>query len=177
METFSAVLLVVLVGVLVSIVVHSLRVGISPMPSSRAAIDAVLRLVPSDTNGVVYELGAGWGGLAVALARQVPNARVVAYESSPVPFAVMWLRHHLLRRTVNLELRFGDFGSCSLRDASVVVCYLWPGAMTQLDERFRAELSVGTLIVSNTFALRGWQPQTEVVLDDVYRTRIYRYVR
>jgi precorrin-6B methylase 2 len=175
-ETFAALVLVGAIAALVSIVVQSLRLGISPMPSSRKAREAVLRLVPLDTTGLVFELGAGWGGLAVALARQVPGARVIACEGSPVPFAVMWLRARLLR-VPNLELRFGDFATCSLHEASVVVCYLWPGAMKQLEQRFLTELRVGARIVSNTFALRGWHPETTMVLDDVYRTHIYLYLR
>jgi len=32
------------------------------------------------------------------------------------------------------------------------------------------------VIISNTFRLPGWQPDEVVELDDLYRTRVYRYV-
>lgn len=176
MEWLAASVLGLVVLALGSIVFHSLKVGISPMPSSAAAVKAVCALVPPETSGEIVELGAGWGTLAFALARHAPRAQVVACESSPVPFAVLWLRHQLLRRE-NLRLRFGNFESYSLTRAAVVICYLWPGAMAALSQRFRSELSPGAHIVSNTFGLRGWQSETEVQLHDLYRTRIYRYVR
>ncbi len=176
MQWLAPALLAALVFALASIVVHSLRVGISPMPSSARAIDAMLSLIPPQTTGQILELGAGWGALAVRLSRHAPAAKVVAWESSWVPFAVLWLRARVLR-VANLELRFGDFAAQPLKDATVVVCYLWPGAMASLSERFRAELPVGASIVSNTFGLRGWAAATEVQLGDLYRTRVYRYVR
>lgn len=176
MEWLGAAVLTVLVVCLGSLVVHSLKVGIAPMPSSRRAVAAVLQLVPPETEGLVLELGAGWGGLALALAAHAPAARVVAWESSWVPFVVMWARQRVLRRP-NLELRLGDFKRQPLAEAGCVVCYLWPGAMTQLAERFRNELSVGAKIVTNTFALRGWVAERELQLRDLYRTRVYRYVR
>lgn len=176
MEWLGAAVLAALVLALVSIVVHSLRVGISPMPSSARAIDAMLSLIPPQTTGQILELGAGWGSVAVRLARHAPSAQVVAWESSWVPFAVAWLRVRMLRRG-NLELHFGDFAAAPLTSATVVVCYLWPGAMSALSERFERELPVGASIVSNTFGLRGWAAQNEVELGDLYRTRVYRYVR
>lgn len=177
MEWLTAGALVAVVGALASIVVHSLRVGISPMPSSRRAVDAMLELVPAQTTGEVLELGAGWGTVAFAVARHAPGATVVACESSPVPFATMWVRQKVTRGPANLSLRFGDFSKVPLAKAKVVVCYLWPESMTVLAGRFEAELPVGAIIVSNTFGLRGWVAEREVTLGDVYRSRVYRYVR
>ncbi len=177
MEWLGGAALVVVIGALASIVVHTLRVGIAPMPSSSRAVEAVLQLVPSQTTGEVLELGAGFGTLVFALARHAPGATVVACESSPLPFAVMWVRQKLSRGAANVRLHFGDFATVPLGEAKVVVCYLWPGAMTLLGARFEAELTPGALIVSNTFGLRGWAAEREITLSDVYRTRVYRYVR
>jgi len=165
-----------LVATMLLIVVQTQRLGISPMPSSGRAKKAMLALVSPELDGLVLELGAGWGGLALALAAHAPRARVVAWEASWVPFAVMWVRQWVVHRP-NLELRCGDFERQPLTEARCVVCYLWPGAMTRLSERFRDELCVGAHIISNTFALRGWVAESQVQLDDLYRARVYRYVR
>lgn len=172
--------LAVVVLATASIVLHTLRVGISPMPSSPAARAAVLELVASHLAGraapVIAELGAGWGTLALALARQHPQARVVAYESSPVPW--LWCR---LRRALcgaaNLELRRRDFFAAPLGEVDVVVCYLFTGAMERLAPKLRAELRDGAAVVSNTFGLRGWTAEATRTLHDVYRTPVYRYVQ
>ncbi len=167
--------LALVVAALASIVVHSLRVGISPMPTSPKVKRVLLELVPLDVRGEVHELGAGWGTLAFALADRCPRAHVVAWESSPVPWAFLKLRQALAPRR-NLELRRADFFGASLAAASLVVCYLWTGAMERLGPRLAKELAPGAVVLSHTFALRGWRPVETRTAPDLYRTPVYKYV-
>ncbi len=155
-----------------AIVWQTLTVGISPLPSSARARDAMLALLPPTLEGPVHELGAGWGTVAVPLARRLPNATVIAWERSVVPFAVLWLRARGLR---NLEVRRADFFGADFSRASAVVCYLFTGAMERLSRRLRTDLPPGAVVVTHTFALRGWQPELTQRLDDLYRTPVYRY--
>jgi hypothetical protein len=168
---------IVLGGVSLSaalVIWFTLRMGISPMPSSGRAQRAVLDLIGDNLEGIVYELGSGWGGLAVSIARRHPKARVLAIEASPVP----WLYSaavSLALRLPNLRFLRADFFSCSLADASVVVCYLYPGGMERLATKLEIELAPGTVVVSNTFRVPGWEPERYVELEDMHRTRIYLY--
>lgn len=178
MSTAGALLFLLLVSVLVagmlSIVFHTLRTGISPMPTSPRVRRHLLSLLPAETEGTVLELGSGWGTLAFALADHCPRARVVAYELSPLPYAFSRLRQRLAPRR-NLQLVRADFFGASFSEASTVVCYLFPGAMTRLAPRLSTELAPGTRILSHTFALRGWKPLRTLVVDDLYRTPLYLY--
>jgi hypothetical protein len=167
--------LLLLLGVMLSIVFHTLRTGISPMPSAPRVRRQLLSLVPEDLTGPVLELGAGWGSLAFALADHCPRAQVVAYELSPLPYAFCRLRQRLAPRP-NLRLVRADFFHASFAGASAVVCYLFPGAMSRLGPKLSAELAPGALVLSHTFALRGWAPTRTLVTADLYRTRVYLYV-
>lgn len=174
-DAVGALVLAVTVAALASIVWGTLRLGISPMPTSPAVRKAVLTLVPQDVRGEVHELGAGWGGLALALADACPRAQVVAWEAAFVPW--LWCRLRLaLRPRGNVVLRRADFFAADLSRARVVVCYLWTGAMTRLGPKLQAELPEGAVVVSHTFALRGWQAEATTHVDDWYRTPVYRYV-
>lgn len=159
-----------------SIVWSTLRLGISPMPTSPRVLKTVLSVIPSSLSGEVTELGAGWGTLAWAVASTFPQCRVTAWEASPVPFAFCWVRSKVQRRA-NLMLRFGDFRDAQLASSQLVLAYLWTGAMTQLGPRFDAELQMGTIVVTHTFAWRGREAEVTVNADDVYRTPVYRYRR
>ena len=167
-------LLAVLIAVMGSILVTTLRTGVPPMPSNGYVAAAMLALVPSNTRGVIYELGAGWGVFALKLARRCPDARVIAYELSPLPFivakALQWIsgRH-------NLEVRFGDFMGRPLGDGAVVTCYLMIGAMVRLGPKLRAELPAGALIVSNAFTLPDWPPERVVTVAAYQNTPVYLY--
>ena len=120
------------------------------------------------------ELGAGWGTLAWAVATTHPRAQVIAWERSPFPFLFCWLRLFFQPRP-NLTVRFADFHEADLSKATLVLAYLWTGAMTKLGPKFEAELAPGAWVISHTFAWRGKEPETTRVTADLYRTPVYRY--
>ena len=75
----------------------------------------------------------------------------------------------------NLRLTCKNFHDADLSDAALVVCYLPGPAMEKLRPKLEAELPRGALILSNTFALRGWQAVDTRTAPDMYRSRIYLY--
>lgn len=160
---------------LASIVWSTLRLGISPMPTSRAVLATLLPMIPVELEGDVHELGAGWGTLAIAIAQRCPKARVIAHEASPLPFLFCKLRQLVTPRP-NLTLRFGDFHEADLRGAKVVVAYLWTGGMQRLATKFDAELPPGATVISHTFAWRGRTANETRTATDLYRTHVYRYI-
>ena len=162
-------------AVMLSVVWGTLRAGISPMPSSRKAREAMLELLPERVEGPIVELGSGWGGLARCLASRHPQAPVRGYELSVLPwlFSVLWQRGSAFK---NLSFHRADFRDLDFSDAKVLVCYLHPEGMKRLAETLGGRLPSGVVLISNTFALPGWEPQKVLVLDDLYSTRIYSYV-
>ncbi len=157
-----------------SIVWTTLRVGISPMPSSAKATRAILDLIPGNAGEQIAELGSGWGRLALAVTSHRPEAHVMAYELSLLPWVWSIGVARLMGRQ-RIEFVRRDFFDADLGDTDVVLCYLFPGAMERLAKRL-PHLKAGSVIISNTFRLPGWQPDEVVELDDLYRTRVYRYV-
>lgn len=148
--------------------------GASPLPSSSATREAMLSVLPDSIDGPIYELGSGWGGLAVALARRYPDQPVNAFEVSVLPWAFAKLRR-LLGGPSNLEFRYGDFHRADLTDAALVSCYLTPPVMAKLKPKLEAELKAGALVLCNTFAIRGWQPAATAVARDRHRNEVFLY--
>jgi hypothetical protein len=160
-----------------SIVIYSFLLGITPMPSSKKAKKMILQLFPKNIKeGVIYELGSGWGGLALLLAKHYPHAKVIAFELSPIPYFYSRIVQFLLRRT-NLTFQRKNFYGHTFSDAAAVVCYLYPGAMKRLGPKLKNELPGKSTILSNTFALAGWEGGSLFFTDDWSATRIYRYER
>ena len=156
-----------------SVVWTTLRVGISPMPSSRRAVSAMINLIPNDIPGPVLDLGSGLGSLTRAVARHRQELVVTGYELSPLP--LLWARLiSRLGHSTSTYLR-RDFFVEDLTSARIVLCYLYPGAMSRISETPEM-FSPGTVLISNTFRVPGWTPDEVVELDDLYRTRVYRYI-
>lgn len=167
-------LMVPLIAILVSLVAWSLKNGISPMPTSAKAKSCMLSLVPSEPQTKIYELGSGWGTLLVPLVRKYPHSQIIGFETSPLPF---WFSSLVLKINgcFNVKVQRKDFFSVDLSDASLVVCYLYPGAMEKLKVKFEEELQPGAYVISNTFAVPGWTAEKIMDAGDIYHTAIYLY--
>ena len=172
---FSFVLLIVVIYAAVTIIFYTLRNGISPMPTggrvNRVVLDVLHEINPT---GRVVELGSGWGTLALRIGKRLPQCSVVGYENSPVPYVVSKLLR-VVMSVPSVVFTRADFYAVSLSDFDVAVCYLYPGAMEKLREKFVSELRPGTLVMSHTFAVPGWEPERVVEVSDLYRTKVYVY--
>lgn len=168
------VFLAIALGVLVSIVIWTVRNGISPMPTSPIATRCLLEALPEGIEGTIIEVGSGWGTLLFSLAEKLPKCKVVGYENSPIPYFFSKLRHFVFPWK-NIEIHRADFFQESLNDANLVVCYLYPGAMAKLKRKFEKELKPSAWVISNTFAVPGWEPHRTVLVNDLFNTKIYIY--
>ncbi len=161
---------------LLSIVYASWRNGISPMPAAaplrRAAAEEVARLGGA---GRLAEAGAGWGTLALALARRNPGWTVVGIENSPVPWLVSKLLGAISGVRERVAFRRGDVYEFPYGEVDLVVCYLYPEAMRRLEAVFRRTLKPGARVVSVCFAMPGLRPERVVICKDVYATKMYVY--
>jgi len=162
--------------------IWTIRTGSPPTPTSPAARRAMLAILPrhlprvftEDKPGAIYELGAGWGGMALALARQYPDDSVAGVELAPVPWLVAKCRS-MMPGHGNLEIRYGDFHASDLSDAGLVVCYLSADGLARLKPKLEDELPKGALVLSNTFAMPGWRRTDETAAGDIYHSPVYLY--
>lgn len=163
-----------LVGILAWIVWYSWWFGITPTPTSAKVTNKLLQVLPKEIEGQIAELGSGWGTLAIALARHFSDCQVKAYEISPIPYFVSKLISKAFSCS-NLDISRKDFFDIQLNQFSLVVCYLYPGAMERLKIKFEQELSPQAYVLSHTFAVPGWTPILLIHVDDLYQTPIYLY--
>ena len=167
-------ILISVLGAIVVSLLYSVITGISPVSSTFQSRKEIIKSIPLDQEGFIYELGAGWGALAFPLARRCPKAIVVAYELSPVPWFFLKLRA-LVMGPSNLRVVRRDFLKEDLSGASLVVCYLYPGAMEKLSTKLVLELKPNAQVISNTFEIPSWTPYVIHSLEDVMCPKIFHY--
>jgi len=163
-----------LVFITLSIIYSTVKLGISPMPSSQKAYQAMLQLVGETGTGTIIDLGSGWGSFVIQIAKRYPQRQVIGYELSLLP----WLTSTLLKRVFslkNLTLHRQDFYREDLSPASVIVCYLFPQAMNKIKHKLWLEQPKIDFLISNNFALPSYQPEKVITLDDFYKSPVYLY--
>lgn len=141
-----------------SVLWFTLRTQVPPVPSSRqeiADVVALLQAAQLPEAPVIYELGCGFGDLALALARAFPQAKVVGLEVSPVP---AWIARLRSLRMPGLTIYRKDYTQTSLNDADVVTAYLMIGAAARLAPVLDQQLRPDTKVVASMFWFRDRQP-------------------
>ena len=157
-----------------SIIWSTVIVGISPMPSSKKARQAMMYLVETSEVGPIVDLGSGWGSLVTRLAVRYPDRQIIGYELSIVPWFTTVLISKLLGLK-NLKVYRQNFLNADLSAVSVIVCYLFPAGMAALDAKLADQPTTVQYLISNNFALPSLKPEKTIRLDDFYQSPIYRY--
>ncbi|WP_062270106.1 hypothetical protein [Endozoicomonas arenosclerae] len=172
-ETILSVITLV-VGFLItaSIVFWSVRLGITPTPSTSKIKQSLEALLPDKVDGTIFEAGSGFGGLLILLSSKYPEKTIVGIERSPIPFWISKIRClHLKNVSIYLE----DFHKSEWKNAGLIVCYVYPGGMEKLSEAFKKYLRDECIVLSHTFRLPGWQPECILKANDLYKSPIYLY--
>ena len=161
-----------------SLVYYTIKLGISPIPTSIVVRKHLLALVHKQYANFsvlkIAELGSGWGSLAIPIAKQFPAITVYAFEASFVPYWFARLRL-LVSPQKNLVLMHKDFYNVPLTDFDMFVCYLYPNAMNKLRSKFEQELTKPAIIITHTFAIHGWTAVETKKVNDLHQTTIYAY--
>ena len=160
----------------VSIVWSTLISGISPMPSSKKAQLAMLQLIDETgtETGPIFELGSGWGNLLIPLAKKYAQRNIIGYELSIVPLLTTMILKKLLGLK-NIQVYRKNFLHADLSSASVILCYLYPKGMIDLDRKISTPSSRLYYLISNNFSLPSHQPIKKIELNDLYKSPVYLY--
>jgi SAM-dependent methyltransferase len=145
-------------------------------PSSAAAIAAMIELAQPGPSDTVYDLGCGDGRVVIEAVER-SGARGVGVDLDP----------KLIRRATENAARAGvservtfrteDLFATDLREATVVMLFLWPEINLRLLPKLLRELPPGARIVSNWHDMGGFKPVRVVTLANTPKPhRVYLWV-
>lgn len=117
----------------------------------------MLELAGTRAGDLVADLGSGDGRIVITAARNF-GARGLGIELDAG--LVDTSRKNAVAAGVadRVSIVQGDVLSADFSQATVVMVYLLPNLMSQLQPRFVSELKPGTRIVSHSFRITGWRP-------------------
>ena len=149
----------------------SLKNGVPPIPTSSEVRKVLISFLPDLKEGVVVELGSGWGNLIFPLSKKYNNCQIIGYENSLIPYVFSFLINY----ASNLKIVRKNFFETSLQGVDLVVCYLVSKKLEKLKVKFEEELKPGAKIISHTFSIPGWIPNSIIEVGDHRYSKIYLY--
>jgi SAM-dependent methyltransferase len=150
------------------------------VPTTEAAVDAMLKLAEVKKSDVVYDLGCGDGRIVIAAAKNM-GARGVGIDINPVRIAEA--KENARKAGMEKLVRFeeNDLFEADIHEASVVTLFLLPQVNLKLRPKLLQDLKPGTRIVSNTFDMGDWKAAKEITVpesneDDYLSHRLFLWI-
>jgi SAM-dependent methyltransferase len=133
------------------------------VPSPQEVVDKMIEVGGVKKGDTVYDLGSGDGRIVIAAAKK--GARAVGFEIDPA--LVKEARDNIRKAGVQelAEIRNEDILTVDLSPASVVTMYLLPDVNLKLKPNLLSQLKPGSRIVSHSFDMGEWKPDTTERVD------------
>jgi hypothetical protein len=123
------------------------------------------RWVPKQVVGIIcrrnlrtanfVDLGSGWGGFVLKIARVLPGMRVCGVDDDSL--RVFWARFRAAFYK-NLSFKKENIFDTDVSSADVIYVYLPQELMPALEVKLQKELKHGCLVISNSVHFETWQP-------------------
>ena len=107
------------------------------------------------------DLGFGLGGLLAMLAKEKPGGKFFGAEVAPLPFLIGMAR---CMNLPNCRMAWGSYQRIDLSGFDFVYAFLSPVPMPVLFEKAKREMKPGSVFVSNSFGVPGWEADETVVV-------------
>lgn len=147
-----------------SIVDSTVEADVPFVVSPEKTVEGMLELAGVTESDTVYDLGSGDGRISITAAKQ-HGARGVGIEIKPDLVQRARKRAKLAGVSDRVEFRRQDLFEADFSDATVVTMYLFPEVNLRLRPMLFEQLDPGTRVVSHSFDMNGWAPDSTVSVD------------
>jgi SAM-dependent methyltransferase len=134
--------------------------------------DEMVRLADVKSDDVVYDLGCGDGRLVIAAVRKA-GCRGVGIDIDPE--RIKESRQNAIIAGLQDRVRFVEqnFFESDVREATVMLIYLFPDVNIKLRAKFLNEMKPGSRLVSHAFDMGDWKPDN---MASIRTQRVYLWV-
>ena len=126
-------------------------------PTPEAVVEEMIRIADVSKEDVVYDLGCGDGRIVIAAAKKT-KCRGVGIDIDPE--RIKESRENAAREGVSDRTRFivQDLFDSDIRDATVVMIFLYPEVNIRLRPKILNEMNPGARLVSHMHNMGDWLP-------------------
>ena len=141
------------------------QVDVPYVPTTEAAVKAMLKLAEVKRTDIVYDLGCGDGRIVIAAAKEY-GAHGVEIDINPEH--IQEAKENAAKAGVENLVRFeeNDLFDADIHEATVVTLFLLNSVNVKLRPKLLKDLKPGTRVVSNTFGMGDWKPDKELRVGD-----------
>lgn len=127
--------------------------GVPFMPTHKAQVETMMDLAEVGPGKVLIDLGSGAGRLLFGAAAR--GATAIGYELNP--FLVLWTKVQIWRKglTGKVQVHCRSLYNADIKNADVVVTFLFEKFMERLDKKIFSEMKSGSKVISYVFPFKN----------------------
>jgi SAM-dependent methyltransferase len=130
-------------------------------PSPHEVVKEMIRLAKVTDRDVVYDLGCGDGRIIIAAA-QLAGARGVGIDADPARIREAIRNARMASVSGRVSFIQQDLFQSVIKDATVVMLFLYPDVNLRLRPKLLSELRPGSRVVSHFHTMGEWRPDKTV---------------
>lgn len=172
-----------IIAVIVFVVLGSMAYagyrGAPWVPTKKKDLDRLINLAGIKDGESVYELGSGDGRILFEIAKRF-KVSATGVEISLMPYVFSKIKSWLMNTIIvhkmkgKVLIKYRDLFQQNLNDADLVICFLMPKSIKELEAKFSKELKKGARVISYVFPLKTFTPSA-VSKPDKSSIAIYLY--
>jgi SAM-dependent methyltransferase len=143
------------------------------VPFPEQEVIRVIKELSLKETDVVYDLGCGDGRWLWHLANLTPAKNIIGLEISPFFYFYCRIKKYL-GKFETVTIKHIDLFKEDLSKADVIISYLMPKALIQLESKLSKKLKKGLIVVSGSFTLNNRQP-FKTIINENGRRPVYFY--
>jgi len=174
MTTLFILLILIALGLYALKEWYQIKTGVKPVTTPLGSVTYLAQLFErSADSGTFLQLGAGYGGLILALAKLLPTWEVTGVEYSPTPWIVANMRT-IGKNFGNYRFFLNDPTQWPLKDYTVVFIHQDPKIIKQWEASIAKRLQPGTLLISYNNPLPRIKPIETITVNPQTTLYVYR---
>jgi len=155
---------------------QKIRLDVPFVPTPYEVVDEMLRLAELKKGDILYDLGSGDGRIVIEAAKRA-GIRAVGIDIDPVRIEESREKAREAGVEELVEFRGQNIFEADFSQATVVTMYLLPDVNIRLRPVILRTLKPGTRVVSHSFDLDEWEPETMTyVAASLYPHTVYLWI-
>ncbi len=134
----------------------SLFLKVPYVPTKKRVMLEIIKQAKLKKGQTFLDLGCGDGRMLIE-AEKSTKVNAIGYEIAPLVYLLAVARKIL--NGSKAKIKFKNFFNENLEKADVIFCYLMPAELEKLAKKIKKECKKGTRIISNTFHIKGLEPE------------------
>lgn len=127
--------------------------GVPFLPTHKAQVVTMMDLAEIGPDKILVDLGSGAGRLLFGAASK--GATAIGYEINP--FLVLWTKFQIWKKGLSgkVQVRWCSLYNADIKNADVVVIFLFEKFMAQLEKKIFDEMKPGSKVVAYVFPFKN----------------------